>query len=212
MDTENLQNPDPQATEETPEPNRQDPPTLTDYVSKKAYAGLQTQLNKRNAENAELQKQLDTAQDLLTKAQQTGNERLSAFNDARTEKQALAEQLAQAQQRNLKVDAFKAILTDPQPAVALTPAAAVSLFNLLDDIPAAQDLDATKATILKFAKFGQDLAQTVAKDALTPGYGDGSPNAGLPSTRQDWMKALDGKDPDDPIWEQYRQFEFTAKG
>ncbi len=178
-------------------------------ISHRAYAALQTKLNNRNTAYNELETSFKALEESAQQAETLANARLQDLTQARTQTTQLTEELQSAQSRLMKVDAFNALINDPESGLDLSPQATMKLFGLLGDIPAGKDVDETKAAIKRFAEFGQSVAQETHRQAdagSTPPY-ESSGNVGEPQDLQGWMKAVEGKDPDDPIWTRF--FEFT---
>lgn len=212
MGLEDLQKPVETTTEETPPT-----PEEEKVYTRKAYTTLQTKLNQANTKIKELEGQFDTINTGKTQAEQLADQRFQALTAANTKLKEYSDQLAPLTGMAHKVAAFKELVTGNE--LGLTPDATVELFGLLDDIPAGNDVETTKETIKKLAKFGQTAAQAAAKkteqevtEGVTPGYQGGAPGGNTPTTHEGWAKAVEGKGPNDPVWDQYFTWMKTSTG
>ncbi|WP_119071538.1 hypothetical protein [Aggregatilinea lenta] len=214
MDQDVPQNPAAAATDGTPQPTNpaaaalQDEPT----VSHKAYAQMQTRYNVLKKQYDELAVSFGTLNETHEQSEATAAARLQQLTEANVNTTTLKSDLTAAQQRLVKVDALTQLINDPASGLELTPAAQIELLKLVDKLPGAADVDAAKETIRQFAQFGMAVAQDRQQQAnagVTPGLG-GTPPPAQPTTREGWLNHLDGKDPSDPAWEQYRQFSFKS--
>jgi hypothetical protein len=218
MDPDNPQNPpenQPAATPGTPNPPAAPSTDEEKVYTRKQYTGLQSNLNRRNEEYKQLQGQFDTINVAKTQAEELANQRFTLLTTANGKVQELSDQLVPLNALSLKVNAFRELLADEKSGLNLPPEAALQLFHLLDDIPAGQDVASTKATIIKFAKFGQTIADKREKEVtegVTPGFAGGTPGEGLPTTAEGWAKRVANADINDPIWEKYWQWTQTNTG
>lgn len=214
MDQDVPQNPAAAATDGTPQPTNPAPAALQDevMVSHKSYATVQTKLNNLDKQHKELSASFAALTESHDQAEALAAARLQQLTEANTNTATLKSDLTAAQQRLVKVDALTQLINDPASGLELSPAAQIELFKLIDKLPGAADVDSAKETIRQFAQFGMAVAQDRQQQAnagVTPGLG-GTPPPAHPTTREGWLKHLDGKDPSDPAWEQYRQFSFKS--
>ena len=214
MGLEDLQKPE-TTTEEhhTPEKPEAKPEEEKVYT-RKAYAGLQTRLNQANERIKDLESQFDTMNTGKAEAEQLADQRFQALTTANAKIKEYTDQVAPLAGLQNKVTAFRELVASEE--WGLTPDATIALFGLLDDLPAGADVEATKETIKRLAKFGQTAAQQAAQqteqevtEGVTPGYQGSAPGGQDPTTAEGWARAVAGKDPSDPIWGKY--FDWSMK-
>lgn len=193
-----------QPTEDRTERTTQDP---KDMVSRKAYAGVQTKLNKANDRITELEEQLSAIDEGKNKAEKLADTRLQSITTYQQKIDELEAELKPLKSQQLKVDAFQDLL-GAEDGLELDADATLNLFNLLGDIPAGEDLDTTKSAILRFANFGKSMAsqrEQVLQEGSTPGFAGGK-QGDAPQTLEDWEKEMTNVPPGDPKWKQFWNF------
>lgn len=203
--SDDLQNP----AEETPqEPETKGTPTPApepeNVVSHKVYAGLQTRYNKLNEQYKEISDSYGTAQATIEQLTEQLDKARRGMSEREQAQQTLAQQLSELQRKDVRYQAFRTLLTREDGGLDLPPDASLHLFNLLDQIPAGEDVDTTAENILKFAEFGRKVAEgTKSTVGETPGVGTGS-SAPEHRSLDEWKKmAEDPANWTDEFWKGY---------
>lgn len=184
-------------------------PNMDDYVTRKAYASLQTRLNNKDAELKQAQAELESLRQDYSDLDKAHKELSSTYKGLEEQLGTLGNEHKSLSAFRTKFEAFTSLLNDQKSGFNMSPQAALKFLNLIDEIPAGEDVEQTKEKILKFAEFGHISAQEREQDlsrGATPGYGHGNPDADLPTTLEGWQKRVAGKPLHHEDWDRFREW------